>query len=276
MSVSELSSRDNSLLKTIRLVSGGSKRAPENLVLAEGIRVLEEVNRAGSPIESALFSDGFGAAEREDRILKEWRRKGVRLFRTSEKLFQTVSSVQAPQGALALVKIPRLSLDRASFSRDPLVVCACGIQDPGNLGTLIRTAAAAGATMICTMKGTVSARNPKSIRASAGSFFHLTPFEDVDAVGFLEYCRRTSIQLYRTDAADGINYVEANLRSGCAIVLGNEGSGVGEREYQGARSIRVPMKRGIESLNVAVAGGIILFEAFRQRANIPHIENNVS
>jgi RNA methyltransferase, TrmH family len=266
MNVSQLTSRDNPLFKTIRLIASGSKRAPKDLVLAEGVRVLEEAARAGHPIEAALFIESFGTAAREQALLQKWLANNVRLYKTSEKLFKTASSVQTPQGALALVRIPSFRLSDLKPVPNSLIVFACGIQDPGNIGTLIRTAAAAGATRICTEKGTVSARNPKSIRASAGAFFHLVPIENVDVDDFLEYCRRHSIQPYRTDAREGINYTNADLRSSCAILLGNEGSGMDSNELAKVPPIRIPIDQKIESLNVASAGAIILFEAAKQRS----------
>jgi RNA methyltransferase, TrmH family len=266
MTVSQLTSRDNPLLKTVRLISAGSKRAPENLVLAEGIRVLEEALKAGHPIETAVFTESFGATKRERNLLESWRTNKVCLYKASEKIFKTASSVQTPQGALALVKVHACRLRDTVPARNSLIVYSCGIQDPGNLGTLIRTAMAAGATMVCAEKGTVSARNPKTIRASAGAFFHLVPVENVDVVEFLEYCRRYSIQPYRTDAREGINYYEKDLRPPCAIMLGNEGLGMNVKNLAGVPPIRIPMDEKIESLNVASAGAVILFEAARQRS----------
>jgi TrmH family RNA methyltransferase len=265
MNVSHITSRDNPLLKTIRLIATGSKRAPHDLVLAEGVRVLEEVARAEYPVESVVLIEQFGSVPRERALLERWSSRNIRLTKVSESLFKTISSVQAPQGAVALVKVPPSGLPDIIPVRNSLIVYACGIADPGNIGTLIRTAAAAGATMFCTEKGTVSARNPKAIRASAGAFFHLVPVENIEIGDFLKYCRRHSIQAYRTEAKEGINYMDADWRSSCAILLGNEGSGIDFKEMTGTPAIRIPMNEKIESLNVAVAGAIILFEAARQR-----------
>jgi RNA methyltransferase, TrmH family len=266
MSVSQLTSKDSQLLKTIRLIAAESRRVPQGLVLAEGVRVLEESAKAGHKIEAVLYAENFGATAREKALLECWRSNNVRLYTTSQKIFKTASSVQTPQGALALVRVPLLHLDDLRPAQNSLIVFACGVQDPGNMGTLIRTAAAAGATEVCTGKGTVSARNPKSIRASAGAFFHIVPVENVSADEFLAYCRRSEIQPYRTDAREGIRYTDANLKSSCAILLGNEGSGMNEKEWAGVPPVKIPMDARIESLNVATAGAVILFEAARQRS----------
>jgi TrmH family RNA methyltransferase len=267
MTMSQLTSRDNSLLKTIRLVSSGSRRAPRNLVVAEGIRVLEEVQRAAGAIEAVIFSEHFGSTGRERILLDAWHSEGIRTYKTSEKLLSSVSSVQAPQGAIALVHIPERSFDTTELAKDALIIFACGIQDPGNLGTLIRTAVAVNASLVCTTKGTVSARNPKAIRSSAGAFFRIPVFEDVDVLDFRRCCNLSSIQVYRTDARAGILYTKVNLKSSCAILLGNEGSGMAEEKFADFPAIRIPMAEGVDSLNVAIAGAVILFEVFKQRRN---------
>ncbi len=269
MTVSQLMSRDNPLLKTIRLVSSGSRRAPKQLVVAEGIRVLEEVNDSCYEIEAVVFSEHFGSAPREELLLELWQSRGVQAYRVGDKLFASISAVLAPQGAVALVRVPALSLDQLPAPENALILYACGLQDPGNLGTLIRTAAAAGASALCTTKGTVSARNPKALRASAGLFFRLPLVEHVDAANFLDYCSSRGIRMFRTDAREGILYTEADLQLPCAILLGNEGSGMTGQELFEFPSIRIPMAEGVESLNVAIAGSVILFEASRQRRDKP-------
>jgi RNA methyltransferase, TrmH family len=268
MSVSQLTSKDNALLKTIRLIASGSKNAPEDMVVAEGIRVLEEANASGCSIDAVVFSKNFGSDARGQDLLDEWNSRGIRLFQIPENLFKSISSVQTPQGALALVRVPRQSFAELSFPAESLILCAFGIQDPGNLGTLIRTAFAAGVTLVCTTQGTVSARNPKSIRSSAGAFFHLPIIEHIGFPELRSHCNSHSIRLYRTATRDGIIHTEADLRSSCAIVLGNEGSGIGTEEFEGLLPIRIPMAKGAESLNVAIAGAIILFEASRQRSEV--------
>lgn len=128
MRVSQLTSRDNPLLKTIRLISSGSRRAPEQLVLAEGIRVLEEATKSSHALEAAVFSEGFGASERERNLLEAWRSRGIPLFRTGAKLLESVSGVKTPQGALALVRVPEATLSETVIGSRPLILCACEIQ----------------------------------------------------------------------------------------------------------------------------------------------------
>jgi RNA methyltransferase, TrmH family len=267
MTVSYLTGKNNPLLKTIRLMMSGSHRAPEQLVAAEGIRVLEEVNRAGCGIETVVCSEKFGVDVREKALLYEWLSKQIPICRTGEKLFQSISGVRTHQGAIALVRMPALSLNAIKPEPHALILCACEIQDPGNLGTLIRTAAAAGVNFICTTKGTVSARNPKALRSSAGAFFRLPVIEHVDPSDLHAYCDAHSIQPYQTNPREGIPYNKVDFSRACAVFLGNEGSGISPHAFAGFSSIHVPMADGVESLNVAMAGTVILFEAFRRRSH---------
>jgi TrmH family RNA methyltransferase len=265
MTVSRLASKNNPLLKTIRLMTSGSRRAPEHLVAAEGIRVLEEVNRAGCIIETVVCSEFFGKDVREKSLLDAWASKQIPVYRTGERIFQSISAVRTPQGAIALVRVPRRSLNDVAPSPNPFLLCACEIQDPGNLGTLIRTAAAAGVNLVCTTRGTVSARNPKSLRSSAGAFFRLPLIEHADVDTIRDYCGTHSIRPYRTSAREGMIYTKVDFCRPCAVFLGNEGSGLSQDAFAGFPSLHIPMAEGVESLNVAMAGAVILFEAFRQR-----------
>jgi TrmH family RNA methyltransferase len=263
--IPQITSKDNPLFKTIRLIASGSRRADQQLVVAEGVRVLEEVHRAGCSIEAVLLSEIFGVDTREQTLLNAWQRNGIRLYQTNEILFKSLSSVQTPQGAIALVRISEFSLNAFHPKGNALILCASGVQDPGNLGTLIRTAVAADANMVCTIKGTVSTRNPKAVRSSAGAFFRIPLVEHLDVHDFVRYCETHSIQIYRTGAGSGAPYTKEDLRKSCAIVLGNEGLGMTETEFSKFPSIRIPMADTAESLNVAMAGSVIFFEAFRQR-----------
>ncbi len=265
MTVRELTSKDNPLFRLIRRVGSQASGAPQDLVLAEGIRLLEEAVGAGREIEAVLYSKEFGLSARESALLTSLRGRKIRLFCTSDRLLRSVSEVKAPQSVLGLVHLPSGSFEDLKAVPKPLILCLCGIQDPGNLGTLVRTAAAAGAHLLCTTPGTVSARNPKSVRASAGALFRLPLVEHIDFVQIQAFCRANSIASYLADARGGRPFTQVDYTPGSAIFLGNEGGGVNADVWAEMESIRIPMAPGIESLNVAAAGALVLFEAFRQR-----------
>lgn len=267
--IPHLTSRANPLLKKIRLAGSGSRRAGDDLVVAEGVRVLEEASSAGHALDAVVATPGFGAAPRERALLELWRARGVPLSTVDEPLFRSLSDVRAPQGALALVRVPPPALGLLPDPGAAPIVCALGLQDPGNLGTLIRAAAAAGAAFVCTVRGTVSARNPKAVRSSAGSFFRIPVVEHLEPADFLAYAAAHAIAVYCADAAAGTPYTLADLRGRCAFVLGNEGRGTEGAGLGSLPALRIPMARRTESLNVAMAGSILLFEAARQRAQGP-------
>jgi TrmH family RNA methyltransferase len=266
MSFVRLTSKDNPLLKQFRSVLSQAHRAPAGLVVAEGLRTLEELTVSGQEIEAVLVSETFGKAAREAALTARLESRGVRLYRAPERLMAGISDVRAPQGAIALVRMPKLTLADIGATRDPLLLCACGVQDPGNMGTLVRAAAAAAASLVCTTRGTVSARNPKAIRASAGTYFRVPVVEQVDPADFLAYCGRNRIQIYGTSASAGIPYFKVDFRGPVAVLLGNEANGLPLEDCGNLASINIPMAKGVESLNVGAAGAVLFFEAYRQRS----------
>jgi len=262
-----LTGRDHPFLKTARLVAAQSRRAPPGWVLCEGLRVLEEAARSGFAFKGALVTDRFGGTARERSLLNLWSDRRVAVYQSRAGLFATVSAQTTPQGALALVEVPEARPEDCRLPAEPLVVCACGIQDPGNLGAIVRSAAAAGAAAVFSLAGTVSARNDKALRASAGAFFRLPVVEGITARAFLDFCRGRSVAVYRTAPREGTRYFDARLDRGCALVLGNEAAGLRGAEWEALPCITIPMAEGSESLNVAASAAVILFEAFRQRSS---------
>jgi len=257
---------DHPLAKKIRLVASRARRAPPDLVLAEGIRVLEEATRARLEIDAVLLDERFGARPREATLISTWSARGVPIQRAAARLMASLSDVTTPQGAVALVRVRRTSPDALAPLPGALVLCACGIQDPGNLGTLVRAAAAAAAAVVCATRGTASARNPKAVRASAGALFRIPVVEDLEPEQFLEFCRARKLRALRADPGSGTPCWEADLRRGTALVVGSEAHGFPDALWESIPAVSIPMAAGSESLNAAAAGAILLFEAVRQRA----------
>ena len=265
MTYARLTGKDNSLLKTLRKLNRNPEKVSGEQIAIEGVRLLEEAEKSNCEIEAAIIAEGFGKEPREKHLLERWRTRGIRVFIVSEKLFTSISAVRTPQGAMALGRAPRYVLTEIRTKERILALCASGIQDPGNLGTLIRTGAAAGADMVLTTAGTVSARNPKTLRASAGAFFNIPVVEHLKTEELLSFCERNEIRMYRADAREGIFHTKADLSTSCVIFLGNEGGSVNDAVFSHLPTIHIPMSGNAESLNVAAAGAILLFEATRQR-----------
>ncbi len=246
-------------------MASGSRRVAGDLVLVEGLRLLGEALRSKCELQTVVLGEGFGTKSREEEFLKRLYSSSVKICRVTEKLLGQLSDVAAPQGALALARVPESTIEDIPPAPTPLLVCACGVQDPGNMGTLLRIAWAAGASAMIAAPGTVSFRNPKSIRASAGAAFHVPVVEGCSAPTVRAVCRRLGIQAYRADVRGGINCWAADLSRPTAFLLGSEGRGMDPSEWHGIPPIHVPMADGVESLNVAAAGAVLLFEAARQR-----------
>lgn len=271
MNLPILTSRDNPLVREIRLGAAQSRRSSPDVVVAEGTRVLEEAEAAGTGIEAVLVSEGFGADERERALLDSWMARKVPVRRAAASLMKEISDVVTPQGAVALARVPRQSLESVVQAPNPLVLFLCGISDPGNIGTILRTARAAGVSLVGCTIGSVSARNPKAIRASAGAFFHLPVVEALTPDAIRSYCRQRGLRMLQTSVRGERSCWEADFSGPLALLMGNEARGLDESDWRGIPAVRVPMAQGVESLNVAVAAAALLYEAFRQRsATSPH------
>jgi TrmH family RNA methyltransferase len=261
-----LTSRDNRLVRALRLAASQSRRCPPGMVVAEGVRVLEEAIRAGCQFEAALVAEGFGSEAREDRLLRAWAKRDVPVRRASASLLKEISDVVSPQGAVALVRVPELLLSAIALPPNPLLLCLGAIQDPGNLGTLLRTAHASGVSLVCATVGTVSTRNPKVIRSSAGAFFHMPVVEGLTPEQLRQFCADQGIELYQAGTHAGRSCWETDFHGAAAFLLGNEARGLAGAPWKDVPSVHIPMTHGAESLNVAIAGSILMYEAFRQRS----------
>ncbi len=266
MSFPTVTSKDNPLVRTIRQVAQQAGAHPPDLVVAEGLRLLEEATTSNCALEAVLLAESFGNTKREAALMDAWEHKKVPIRRASSSILKWLSDVVTPQGALALVRIPALALADVAPALDPLILCLCSIQDPGNFGTLLRTGRAAGVSLVCATAGTVSARNPKTIRASAGASFHIPVVEGLTPAEFTTYCRTHKVSMFQARGRADRSCWSMDLSGPTAILLGNEAHGLPDAGWEGVSSIRVPMSSGVESLNVAIAGAVLLFEAFRQRS----------
>jgi TrmH family RNA methyltransferase len=174
---------------------------------------------------------------------------------------EEMSDTVTPQGILAVLAIPDLSpLPRPTSGR--LILVPDQVRDPGNLGTMLRTAWAAGVTQVLLPPGTVDPSNPKVVRAGMGAHFHLP----VHKVGWDEIWRRVGdAEVWLAEAGRGIPYDRVDWRRDVALVIGGEASGAGQRARHAALYVQIPMTSGVESINAAAASAVILFEAARQR-----------
>ncbi len=271
----KLASRENRWLKRFRAALRGGEAPREGCVGVEGVRLVEEALRSGLPVEAVLVST---SGERHLDRLARWIQLGVRLLSTSDRLFASVAETHTPQGVAALIR-PRAAAFDDIVRGLPLVVVLVGVQDPGNVGTILRAAEAFGASgaATCTSAGSGSANPlaPKALRASAGSALRLPVIHGVAVSVLLAQLRMAAVKLYaaspeRVKGAAGqppmLSPWEADLRSPSALLVGNEGAGLpAEVERSADALVRIPLAAGIDSLNAAVAASVLLYEAARQR-----------
>ena len=255
--------RHNALLKDLRSVYAKGVLTDEGCYAIEGVRLMEEAIRSGVKFRAVFFSDS--ATGVVDRLLQQVGHK-VEVLLVPAKLFKEAVTSEAPQGVAALVYAKESSLEDAlSSSQPPLLVVAAGLQDPGNLGTILRSAEAFGAGGVLLGEGTVSVYNPKTVRATAGSIFRLPtiPLKLADAIPRL---REHGIRLFATSSHKGTPLDQVQLGGPTAFFIGNEGAGL-PRDLEPLMDefIAIPQAKTVESLNAGIAASIVLYEAARQR-----------
>jgi TrmH family RNA methyltransferase len=226
------------------------------------VRLVEEALRASGSIESAVYSPSLEKTERGKALLASLAALDITLEKVAEPALDKLADTQHPQGVIAVVRAPRWDLSDIKVKMGPVLVLD-GVQDPGNTGTMLRTALGLGAAGIIALPGTVEVTNPKVLRGSMGAVFRL-PWVELGMGDFLAWVRKEKVTLLAA-ATDGDPISGMDIRLPAAIVLGNEGAGVSPMIKTAGRAVSVPMSPGAESLNVAVAAGILLYEVTRGR-----------
>ncbi len=257
-----ISSAANPLVKEVRKAIARGGLTEDGYAVAETFHLLEEALRSNREISVVL-----AAASVESDVDAHLRgRNGVRTALLPDDLFAKMSATQAPQGVIALVKPPQWTLPQL-FGNVALVVVLDGIQDPGNAGAIARCAEAFEATGLIFLKGTANPFNPKTLRASAGSLFRVPFVYGVEAPAAQAALRENAVSVYATAplSASSQTLGSADLTRPCAFVIGGEGRGVSGEMREGCLDLAIPTA-GVESLNAAVAAGILLYEVRRQRS----------
>ncbi len=301
-----LTSRDNRWLKEFRMALRGGLPTEDGFVGVEGVRLVEEALRSGCRIRAVLFSESGERHHERLASLIDRPEIAFPVLRTTDRLFEGLADTEHPQGVAALVHPREATFD--DFVRAPLSACApllvllAGVQDPGNVGTILRTAAAFGATGAATaasgISGTANPFSPKALRASAGAALHLPILAGMSLsillaqlkvagvrtvassvhekaaplapdVGILDVGARFSASPSGDAAPPLLAPWEVDWCQPVALLVGNEGAGLPEEVERSADArIRIPMAGGVESLNAAAAAAVVFYEAARQRNSI--------
>jgi len=273
-----ITSRENKWLKQFRAALRGTGPRNGEPIGVEGPKLIAEALRSGLETEALLISE---SGEREaGRILRAAGESDTgiprsRVLRTTDKLFEGVAGTEAPQGVAALFRQREWSFDDVLRGTgelrgsSPLVIVLAAVQDPGNVGTILRSAEAFGATGAVAARGTADPWSPKALRASAGSALRLPVLRGMAIPVVLAQLKVAKLRIYAASSARGNTWDEADLCEPAAIFVGNESSGVpAEVERAADALISIPMAETVESLNAGVAASLILYEAARQRSAV--------
>lgn len=237
-------------------------RERQGLFVVEGVRGVEELLRTSIPIKGVLSSSRLSSTPRGAALATLVTERGLPAESVSDKDFESAAETESPQGILAIAAVPRGRLEDLPDTETLRLLILDGVQDPGNAGTILRTAAALGATATLALPGTVDLWNSKVVRSGMGAHFH-HPCLSGTWDELAEFRERRGLELWAADVSgESIRSVAPVVRLG--LIVGNEGSGLSsEARTRADRLVALPIASTVESLNVAVAAGILLYELNR-------------
>ncbi len=253
--------------KVAALIKKSKERHMQRAFVVEGRKLCFEA--PADWVEDIYVSEGFLAQEEQKRLLERYlaadeRLRGVCRM-VSDQAFRAMSDTQTPQGILSVVRMPEYRLQEL-FGEKSLLLVVEGIQDPGNLGTMLRTGEGAGVTGVVVDNTTVDLFNPKTIRATMGSIYRVPFYSASELPGTLRQIKMAGIRLYAAHLKGERLYDEPDYTAGCGFLIGNEGSGLSDEIAAMADDyVRIPMEGKVESLNAAISASLLMYECSRQR-----------
>jgi TrmH family RNA methyltransferase len=240
-------------------------REEQRKFVLEGIHLVREAQAAGITLDTLLYSLERGIPK---ELVDE--QGNERWIGVSEAVFNKCCDTKSPQAVLAIANMPHQDIESWYQSlSDELVVVIDGVQDPGNLGTIIRSAAAVGADGVILGERCADLYAPKTVRATMGAIFHIPIFQNIQSTQIVERAAEQGVPIFLAQANGESAMYDCNLRGRAWLVVGNEGAGISQvmTNLRGSRDIRIPMSGSTESLNVAMATTVLLYEAYRQRTS---------
>ncbi len=260
-----MTSKLETLIRDLRLRRGRERR---KLALAEGVRLVEEALAAGVPIRGAAVSPHLEASARGGALKAALEQRSVALTMLDDRGLADLADTEHPQGVIAVIEPPAWSWEHVKPAPGTAIVALDGVQDPGNVGTILRTAHGLGAVGVVALRGTAELHNPKVVRGSMGALFRIPALSAAEDE-LLRWMTDNDVESW-VAAADGspVGRLPARppARPPVCLILGNEGAGVSPTlDARAARRVAIPLAAGAESLNVAVAAGILLYEVLRER-----------
>ena len=241
------------------LIQKAKARREQDVFITEGVKMFLEAEL--DTIKEVYVSESFFEKGTAREKIEQCNYEIL-----SDELFKKVSDTQTPQGILCVIKQYHYDLEDLFQKENPLFLILEDIQDPGNLGTMVRTAEGAGVDGIIMTKGTVDIYNPKTIRSTMGSVYRMPFFYTEDLLGVMKQLQERKVTLYAAHLKGNQFYHQLDFKTGTAFLIGNEGNGLKEETAKAADVyMKIPMEGKVESLNAAVASVILMYEAARQR-----------
>jgi RNA methyltransferase, TrmH family len=260
-----ITSKENSKVKQLRSLHDPKHRKNEQAFLIEGVKMVEEALRGNAGVSLVVAAPSL-VRRHGKALLKLAEDHSCEILWISDKLLDALSENKTPQPVMAVIKMREQNEGRLLDHPSGIIVIAHQLQDPGNLGTLIRTCEAVGAAGLAITSNTVDPFNAKTVRASMGSILRLPMARINDTPGFIRKCTERGFQTVALSLAGGTTHVELDLKKPTAVLLGQEGSGLPDDVLNSMdQRVRIPMAETIDSLNVAVSAAVFLYEIVRQR-----------
>ncbi len=264
MDFQHITSESNINIKEVRSLHKKKYREKTSLFFVEGLKFVMDAFFSGVKIKSVFYSESFAESKLLNHI-KSHKKYNISLFKIPDKLFTYISDTDNPQGILAVIKMKKYVLYDL-FDNTNLFVIADSIRDPGNMGTILRTAEAAGFSGVLLTPACVDIYNPKVVRATAGSIFHIPSAYCSSVTDLILRLKSRGIKIYASHAKGKIRYFDADMKKDVAIVIGNEADGISRIIKEEADMlVKIPMEGRAESLNASIAAGIMIYESLRQR-----------
>lgn len=261
-----ITSSQNPVLKELKALKQKKVREEKQLFFIEGIRFVEEALKESADIDKIFLSDKLTQIKGGNEILERMQKGNYSMYSLPDRLFKEISDTENPQGILATVRFNKLNTSDIPACGDFYVVLD-SLQDPGNMGTIIRTADAAGASGIIVSKGCVDIYNPKVLRSTMGSIFHVPVYNSEDMGEGIRQLKSMGVKVYAAHLEGALDYFEADMTGRCAVIIGNEAGGISS-EIAGMADalVKIPMPGRAESLNASVAASLMMYEVVRLRS----------
>lgn len=260
-----ITSSQNTIVKELKSLKTKRTRDEKGLFFIEGIRFMEEALKENAEIDKIFISDKLGDINGGSEILKRVNDESYTIYSLPDKLFKEVSDTESPQGILATIRFRKMSTDEIQADGRFYIILD-SLQDPGNMGTIIRTADAAGVSGIIISKGCVDIYNPKVLRSTMGSVFHIPLYHSEDLINPITKLKKSGFKIYAAHLMGSANYFEEDMRGQSAIIIGNEANGISDEIAEQADVlVKIPMPGRAESLNASVAASLLMYEVVRQQ-----------